>query len=129
MHQLKIKIIMKMKNVIILAGLLFLMSNTAFAEQCGVLMDFHSKSIPEKNMEVNRSPMRLPIEVTYDSDTHKIEVIGSESIDAEVYLYDVNGTLENYSSILNTDFTVLTSGSYIIQIQGDGWYAEGKIEV
>ena len=35
----------------------------------------------------------------------------------------------NYSSSLNAVFTVLTSGTYIIEIQGDGWYAEGEIEV
>ena len=73
--------------------------------------------------------MRLPIEVVYDSDTHKIEVIGDESMDAEVFLYDANGSLENYSSLLNTEFTVLTPGIYNIQIQGDGWYAEGEIEI
>ena len=77
----------------------------------------------------NRAPMRLPIEVVYDSDTHKIEVIGDESMEAEVFLYNANGSLENYSSLLNTEFTVLTPGIYIIQIEGEGWYAEGEIEI
>lgn len=62
-------------------------------------------------------------------DTHKINVVGNESLEAEVFFYNTNGTLEGYSSTLNTDFTVLTSGIYIIQIQGEGWYAEGEIEV
>ena len=74
---------MNMKKVIILAGLLLIMSFTAFAEQRGVFMDIYIKSNPEKNMEVNRSLMRLSIEVIYDSDTHKIEVTGNEAIEAD----------------------------------------------
>ena len=120
---------MSMKKLIIMAGLLLVMAHAVFAEQWGVFMEIHKKSIPEKNMSVNRSPMRLPIEVVYDSDTHKIKVIGDESMDAEVFLYNANGYLENYSSSLNTEFTILAPGIYIIQIQGDGWYAEGEIEV
>lgn len=118
-----------MKKVIILAGLLLVMAHTVFAEQHGVFMEFHRKSNPEKNSGVNRSLMRLPIEVVYDSDTHIIKVTGNESLEAEVFLYNANGTLENYSSTVNTDFTVLTPGTYIIQVQGDGWYAEGEIEI
>lgn len=118
-----------MKKLIILAALLLGMAHTAIAEQQGVFMQFHRRINPENTRDVNRAPMRLPIEVVYDSDTHKIEVIGDESMDAEVFLYSSNGTLENSSSSLNTEFTVLTPGIYIIQIQGDGWYAEGEIEV
>ena len=118
-----------MKKLIIMAALLLGMAHTAFAEQRGVLMEIHYRSVPGKNMSVNRAPMRLPIEVVYDSDTHKIEVVGNESLEAEVFLYNSNGSQENYSSSLNTEFTVLTPGIYIIQIQGDGWYAEGEIEV
>ena len=120
---------MSMKKVIIMAGLLLVMAHAAFAEQWGVFMEIHKKSIPEKNMSVNRAPMRLPIEVVYDSDTHKIEVTGDESIEAEVFLYNANGTLEDYSSTLNTDFTILTPGTYTIQIQADECYAEGEIEI
>lgn len=60
---------------------------------------------------------------------HTIEVIGNGSLEAEVFLYNINGTLESYSPILNTDFTVLNLGTYSIQIQGDGWYAEGEVEI
>lgn len=118
-----------MKKLIIMAALLLGMAHTAFAEQRSVLIEIHYRSVPGKNMSVNRAPMRLPIEVVYDSDTHKIEVTGNESMDAEVFLYDANGSLENYSSSLNTEFTVLNPGIYNIQIQGNGWYAEGEIEI
>ena len=118
-----------MKKLIILAALLLGMAHTAFAKQQGVFMQFHRRLNPENTRDVNRAPMRLPIEVVYDSDTHKIEVIGDESMEAEVFMYNANGDLENYSSSLNSKFTVLTPGIYIIQIEGEGWYAEGEIEV
>ncbi len=118
-----------MRKTVILAGLLLVMAHAVFAEQRGVLMDFHLKGNPGKNTEVNRSSMRLSIEVVYDSDTHKIEVTGDESVEAEVFLYKADGTIEDHSSTLNADFTVSFPGTYIIRIQGNGWYAEGEIEV
>ena len=60
------------------------MAHTAFAEQRGVLMEIHYRSVPGKNMSVNRAPMRLPIEVVYDSDTHKIEVTGNKSGSSDI---------------------------------------------
>lgn len=121
---------MKMRKTILLIGLLLItMVHTAFAEQRGVFMEFHRKINPGKNMQVNRAPMRLPIEVIYDSDTHSIKVIGSNDIEAEVFLYDITGSLENYSSTLNTDFYNLRCGTYTIQIEGKGWYAEGMVEL
>lgn len=118
-----------MKKVIILVGLLLAMAHVAIAKQQEVFMDFYRKSNPGKNVAVHRTPMCLPIQVFYDPDTHNIEVIGNESLEAEVFLYNANGILENYSSSLNTDFTILTPGTYIVQIQNGGWYAEGKIEI
>ena len=119
----------KLKNIIILVGLLLAIVPTAFAEQRGVFMEFHRKINPGKNMQVNRAPMRLPIEVVYDTDSHKIQVIGDEFTEAEVFLYNADGTLESRSSKLNTDFTGLTYGTYSILIQGKEWYAEGIIEM
>lgn len=121
---------MSMKKVIILVVLLLTtMAHTAFAEQRGVFMEFHRKINPGKNMQVNRAPMRMPIEVVYDSDTHNVKVTGDKGIEAEVFLYDANGTLESHSSTLNVEFSVWESDTYTILIQGEGWYAEGEIEM
>ena len=121
---------MSMKKVIILVVLLLTtMAHTAFAEQRGVFMEFHRKINPGKNMQVNRAPMRMPIEVVYDSDTHNIKVTGEKGIEAEAFLYNVNGTLESHSSTLNAEFSVLESDTYTILIQGEGWYAEGEIQM
>lgn len=105
------------------------MSHTAFAEERDIFLDFHQKNNPEKNLEVNRAPMRLPIEVVYYSDTNIIVVMGDESLDAEVFLINTNNNIEDYSSSLNTTFLVSISGNYIIKIQGNEWYAEGEIEI
>ena len=119
-----------MKKVIILVVLLLTtMAHTAFAEQRGVFMEFHRKINSGKNMQVNRAPMRMPIEVVYDSDTHNIKVTGEKGIEAEVFLYNVNGTLESHSSTLTAEFSVLESDKYTILIQGEEWYAEGEIEM
>jgi len=120
---------MKLRKAIILVGLLLAIVPAAFAEQRGVFMEFHRKINPGKNMQVNRTPMRLPIEVVYDTDSHKIQVIGDELTDAEVFLYNADGTLVSSSSKLNTDFTGLTSGTYSILIQAREWYAKGEIEI
>ena len=121
---------MSMKKVIILVVLLLTtMAHTAFAEQRGVFMEFHRKINPGKYMHVTRAPMRMPIEVVYDSDTHNIKVTGEKGIEAEVFLYNANGVLESHSSTLNAEFSVLESGTYVILIQGECWYAEGEIEM
>ena len=121
---------MSMKKVIILVVLLLTtMAHTAFAEQRGVFMEFHRKINSGKNMQVNRAPMRMPIEVVYDSDTHNIKVTGDTGIEAEVFLYDANGAHESHSSTLNAEFCVLESDTYTILIQGEGWYAEGEIQM
>lgn len=120
---------MRMKKMIILVGLLFVTIQSLLAEQRGVFMEFHRKINPEHTRDVNRAPMRLPIEVVYDIETHKMQIAGDESIEAEVFLYDANGTLKEYSPTLNTEFNIFASGNYIINIIGEGWYAEGKIEI
>lgn len=120
-----------MKKAIILAGLLLAMAHTAFAEQRGVLMQFHRKSSPSTNTSVNRAPTRLPIEVVYDSDTHKIEVIGDENMDVQIYLYDENGNILNYSPSINTVLDIPNgySGLISINIEGENWIITGKITI
>ena len=75
-----------------------------------------------------RAPMRINIEVFYDTETHIVEVYGDEAMDAEVFIYNASGDLVNYSSSLNTELTIPTSGIYTIQIESEGWYALGVIE-
>ena len=118
-----------MKIFFILTGLLLFMAQPALAEQYDIYLEIHQRSNHENDTKVNRAPMLLPIEVVYDSDNHIVKVIGYDSLNAEVFLYDSDGSVEGHSSTLNTEIPVMSSGSHTIQIQGDGWYAEGEIVV
>ena len=119
-----------MKKLILLFGvLIFIGSLQAHAGKSRVAMKIYQTGNVNGSTTVRRSPMRIPIYLFYDDELRQIEISGIEDMKAEVFLYDSTGNLENYSSSLNTVFTVLTSGTYIIEIQGDGWYAEGEIEV
>lgn len=107
---------------------MFAIAFTAFSEGTPVLMDFHNKNNSNQNTTVDRAPARIPaIEVYYDSEVQTIEVVGDEYVEAEVFLYDEEGTFVDYSSTLNTIFSVSAPGSYRILIQSGNWYAEGEI--
>lgn len=95
-----------MKKTIILFGLLLVMSYTAFAEQRGIFMNLHGDINPKKDTEVNRTPMKQPIMVIYDSDVHKIEVIGIGSLEAEVFLYNIDGMGYSNNCFRIFDFTI-----------------------
>lgn len=118
-----------MKRTFLILSMLMTLTQATFAEQSDIFLEFHRKSDIGKDTEINRSKFFVPIDVLYDSDTHTIIVIGSESLNAEVYVHDSTGTQVFYSASLNTNYTFSTPGTYTIQIQGDGWYAKGEIEV
>ena len=76
-----------------------------------------------------RSSANQRVDSTNSYKTRIVKVIGYDSLNAEVFLYDSDGSVEGHSSTLNTEIPVMSSGSHTIQIQGDGWYAEGEIDV
>ncbi len=117
-----------MKKFIIFAIMFMALSHYSFAEQRDVFLEFHKKNNSGNN-GINRAPIRLPIQVSYDSDTNVVEVSGNETLEGEVFLYTINGTLDAYSSTLNTTFSIQNPNTYVIIIQGNGWYAEGEIDV
>ena len=94
-------------------------------------MEFHRKSNPEKNMSVNRAPMRLPIEVVYDSDTHKIKVSGANKMEVQLFLCDENGNTLDYSQCVNSVLNIPNSYSGLItlRIESEEWIAIGNINV
>ena len=118
-----------MRLQLLFGALFFISSFQGYAENESVVIDIYQTGHGDKSTSVRRSPMRIPIDVYYDEDIHRIAVIGDESIDAEVYLLDAEGIIVFHSASLNTNYTFSTPGTYTIQIQGDGWYAEGEIEV
>ena len=119
-----------MKKVFLSIVLIFSMALTVKAEREGVFMRYYKYSDTETNNEVNRSLICIPVYVFYNSETGYVDIISEdESLNGEVYLYNLIGDIEEYSSSINTSFRILLNGRHIIRIEGDGWYAEGEIEV
>lgn len=87
-----------MKKAIMLVGLLLGMVHTVLAEECGVFMEFFLRMNPEKDMAVNRAPMRLPVYVAYDTDTHKVKVVGRGAMEGKVFLYNINSSIPMLST-------------------------------
>lgn len=118
-----------MKKIIILVAMLLLGVHSINAARRAVYLSFSNNGLSGKKGNANRAPMHLPVNVVYDSDAKVIEVKGSESLGAEIYIYDEAGIVEDYSVNLNTAFYVLKPGTHIVLIKGDGWEAEGMIEL
>lgn len=97
-------------------------SNTTIKD---VILIIHHTKNPGK---VHRVPMRIPIEVWYDTAVKTIEVSCPEEIDGQVYLYDSNGNIVGFSPIINTVFNLPATGTYTIFIESEEWYAEGIID-
>lgn len=103
----------------------------AHAEQENVYVDLLLDGHGTTNTTVKRCPMRLPIEVYYDSKASAIEVRGDVECEAVVYLRDANGNVLAFSSDINTMLEIPQgfSGILLIYIEGDAWTAYGEIEI
>lgn len=110
-------------------SLLSFINIASFAEKEKIPTDIHRTMDPNKSTQVDRAPMRIPIEVYYDFDTNEIEVIGPDTIEAEIFIYNASRELESYSSVLNVSLPVLSPGNHTIIIKNDGWYMEGFISI
>lgn len=75
-----------------------------------------------------RVPARIPeVGVAYDSGTHELEVVCEAQTTGQVYLYDLDGTLEGYSSVLNCTIEVPATGTvHVLHIEGGTWTGDAK---
>ena len=88
-----------MKKIIILVAMLLLGVHSINAARRAVYLSFSNNGLSgKKKGNANRAPMHLPVNVVYDSDAKVIEVKGSESLGAEIYIYDEAGIVEDYLS-------------------------------
>lgn len=116
-----------MKKLFLIIAMIFATTLTSFADDERVSVVINKKEQTSSKNTWERAPMRIPVEVYYNSDLNTITIIGDESVTAEVFLYNASGMLENYSSSLNTVFTLASSGEYTVLIQGEGWYGTATI--
>lgn len=94
-------------------------------------MEYHQLGYGNNSTKVCRSPLRLPIDVFYNNDTHQIEVTSDDEVSAQVFLCDENGNTLDYSPSINAVLDVPSNynGLIIIRIEGDDWIAIGKIAI
>lgn len=117
-----------MKNLLLSFLLVLISVFSSLAETERVPVRF-GKDSGSTDKQWHRVPVNVDVEVEYDTDTQTISVIGDESIEAEVFLYDENGMLVDYSPEVNVVFTVTMPGDYTISIVGEDWSGEGIITV
>lgn len=122
-----------MKRLTLILGLLLSMSSLGFATEKQVVLEYkktqHDNS--QSPIKVHRAPERFPdISAAYNSDTCLVEVGCSDSIEAEVFLYDMTGDLIDYSSTVNTTLSAfeVNSNFFTIYIEGENWSATAIIE-
>lgn len=118
-----------MKKLFLIITTVFATAISSFAKDEKIPVVINKDEQTSSKNTWDRAPMRIFVEVYYDSDAGILEVVGDETIEAEVFLYNASGVMENYSSSLNAIFPIYSSGEYTILIQGDGWYGEGLLTI
>ena len=111
-----------------LIGLLIFISALGFAENTSVHLQTQKTSSNNNQCQRPRSPMHLPISVVFNDDINSIEVSSPSHIEGEVFLYNENGFIEDYSPQINCTLYLSGSGIHTICIKGDSWTAHGYIE-
>lgn len=73
----------------------------------------------------------LYINVYYDDVSRLIEITGDKDRPVQIYLYDVDGNVLECTSSLNSSIAIPYdySGPISIYIEGEGWTAQGQIDV
>lgn len=118
-----------MKKFLLVIGVIIFTCIQAFSEKNGVYMEKQSYSHGYQSTNRKRIPVRLPIEVFYDDETHQVEVVGDEDVTAQVFLCDQSGNALGYSPCINTvlDVPYDHNGILIIRVENEEWIATGKI--
>lgn len=118
-----------MKKLLLLIGVILSIAIPASAEKDGILMTIYKKGHVDKSTTVHRAPLRLPIEVVYDSDAQTICVYTDSNLEGEVCLYH-DGTPIDSSTEINVTFSLpFTYGEYTVMISGDWWEATAVLEL
>lgn len=116
-----------MKKLIWIIAVIFTTTLTSFADDEKVLININKNEKHTDNPKWDRAPMRIPVEVYYNSENKVIRVEGSETVEAEVFLYNKYEELTDYSSTINAEFQLTLPGEYTILIQNENWYGEAIV--
>ena len=120
-----------MRKNLFTVGVLLSITLTLSAAKEDVPMTIATTGHDTKITTVKRTPVYMPLEVTYDDNTHVIEIKSEGDIEAEVYMKTEEGDILGYSSCLNTTLNLPVDyrGLLTISIEGADWTAVGEIEI
>ncbi len=120
-----------MKKYLLIIGVIISFVFQTFASKGGVFMELYKLGQGTQSTTVRRSPLQLPFEVFYDSETRQVEVTSGDEVSAQVFLCDDNGNTLDYSPYINAVLDVPSNynGLIIIRIEGEDWIATGKITI
>lgn len=120
-----------MRKYLLLIGVIIAIALQGFAEKSSISMNTAKRSRSDKCTSVRRSPMRIPIYVFYDNETHQIEVVGDDELAAQVFLCDENGNTLDYSPCINAvlDVPGNYNGILLIRIESEDWISTGSIAI
>ena len=90
-----------MKEYFMLIGVIISICFQTFASKEEVFMETHKLDLGTKGSTVRRSPALPPFKVFYDDEVRKIEVYGSEELNAQIFLCDESGNILDYSTSIN----------------------------
>ena len=118
-----------MKKLFLIITVIFTTMSSSFAEdeKVPVVINKEEQTSNNNKNTWNRAPMRIPVDVYYNTENRVIKGEGSETIDAEVYIYNKYEELVDYSSTINAEFQLTMPGEYTILIQSESWYAEAVV--
>lgn len=118
-----------MKKFLLLFIAALSISSTINAEKKELKLTYHRRVPSGNNSHIERAPIRLPIDVYYDSETGIIEVAGDETLEADVTLCDETGAALDYSPVINANFTVEGLNPAYVLIEGENWYATADLDL
>lgn len=121
-----------MKRLTLILGLILSMCSVAFATKKQVALETYRKTQDKDFGKVHRAPERIPdISVIYDSEMRIVEVECDEPIEADVFLYDSNNNIIDYSPTVNSTLSAneATAFPLTIYIESEQWTAIAEIEL
>lgn len=104
-------------------------SGTINAEKKELKLTYHRQIKSGTKGNIDRAPMRLPIDVYFDSEAGIIEVAGDDTLEADVTLCDETGAALDYSPVINATFSVEGLNPAYVLIEGENWYATADLDL
>ena len=120
-----------MKRFIISISFFLLMAGNIHAENQKVDIDPDKKNPPETGTTRPRAPMLFPVQVFYDTETRVLEITSGNSLDGNMYLYDVTGNIIAVTSTLDETVEIPTylHGIINLYIETETWTATGEFSI